>query len=188
MTLVSAPPRFAIRATPIGMFGVAWGEDGILRTWLHGRTDPATRAEILRAFPDGVETEPPGAISEAMKAVAALLGGEKPDLRGATLDMAGVPEFYRRVYGVAREIAPGETMTYGAIAKAMGEEPMQAREVGVALSRNPFAPIVPCHRVVAAGGNLGGYSAPGGTSTKRRLLEIEGAEIVAPAGQQALFD
>ena len=91
------------------------------------------------------------------------------------------------VYQVAQTIPPGETMTYGAIAKALGEEPMRARDVGVALSRNPFAPIVPCHRVVAAGGRLGGYSAPGGTSTKRQLLELEGAAIVAPPEQGVLF-
>jgi methylated-DNA-[protein]-cysteine S-methyltransferase len=102
--------------------------------------------------------------------------------------MAAIPEFDRRVYEVARTIAPGSTMTYGEIAGALGEEPMRARDVGVALSRNPFAPIVPCHRVVAAGGKLGGYSAPGGTATKRRLLEIEGAAVVAPPLQPGLFD
>jgi methylated-DNA-[protein]-cysteine S-methyltransferase len=79
-------------------------------------------------------------------------------------------------------------MTYGEVAKQMGDEPMRARDVGQALSRNPFAPIVPCHRVVAAGGRLGGYSAPGGTATKRRLLELEGADIVAQPQQRGLFD
>jgi len=79
-------------------------------------------------------------------------------------------------------------MTYGEVAKALDEEPMRARDVGVALARNPFAPIVPCHRVVAANGRLGGYSAPGGTATKRRLLELEGAAIVAPPRQAGLFD
>jgi len=102
--------------------------------------------------------------------------------------MTAIPEFDRRVYNVARAIPPGETMNYGAIAQAMGEEPMRARDVGQALARNPFAPIVPCHRVVAAGGQLGGYSAPGGQATKRRLLELEGADIVAAPQQTALFD
>jgi methylated-DNA-[protein]-cysteine S-methyltransferase len=105
--------------------------------------------------------------------------------------MAAIPDFDRRVYEVARTIPPGSTMTYGEIAGALGEEPMRARDVGVALSHNPFAPIVPCHRVVAANGNLGGYSAPGGASTKRRLLELEGAAVVAPPpppAQVGLFD
>jgi methylated-DNA-[protein]-cysteine S-methyltransferase len=101
--------------------------------------------------------------------VVALLGGEPRQISGS-LDMAGIPEFDRRVYDLARGIPPGETMTYGAVAKALGEEPMRARDVGQALARNPFAPIVPCHRIVAANGQLGGYSAPGGATTKRGLL------------------
>jgi methylated-DNA-[protein]-cysteine S-methyltransferase len=101
--------------------------------------------------------------------------------------MAGIPEFDRRVYDLARGIPPGETMTYGAVAKALGEEPMRA--VGQALARNPFAPIVPCHRIVAANGQLGGYSAPGGATTKRGLLELEGAAIIRRQPVQArLFD
>jgi len=64
---------------------------------------------------------------------------------------------------------------------------MRARDVGVALARNLFAPIVPCHRVVAAGGKLGGYSAPGGTETKRRLLQLEGAVIVSEMTHQLVL-
>ena len=179
--------RFAIVPTAIGAFGAAWGEAGILRTWMHDRTPEATRRQIQRAFPDAIEDVPPAAIAAALGDVAGLLAGDRRHLGGA-LDMRDIPEFDRRVYEVARSVPPGETVTYGAIAKALGEEPMRARDVGVALARNPFAPIVPCHRVVAAGGQLGGYSAPGGTSTKRRLLELEGAAIGAPPQQQSLFD
>ena len=180
-------PRYAIAATPLGAFGAVWSDAGIARTWMHDRTADATRRQIQRAFPGAEEAAPPDAINTALAAVAALLAGERrmPDVE---LDMHGIPDFDRRVYEVARTIPPGETMTYGAVAKALGEEPMRARDVGVALSRNPFAPIVPCHRVVAANGQLGGYSAPGGTSTKRRLLELEGAAIVAPPAQAGLFD
>src|SRR5262250_2974216 len=88
--------------------------------------------------------------------------------------MAGVLEFDRRVYEMARTIAPGETLSYGDVATRLGD-PAAAREVGQALGRNPFPVIVPCHRVVAAAGKLGGFSAPGGTATKRRLLAIEAA-------------
>lgn len=179
-------PRFAIVATALGAFGVVWTEAGIARTWMHDRTAEATERQILRAFPDATEGAPRPDVAAAMASVAALLQGEHAAIT-ADLDMRGIPEFDRLVYEVARTIPPGETLTYGAIAKALGEEPMRARDVGVALSRNPFAPIVPCHRVVAAGGRLGGYSAPGGTSTKRRLLELEGAAIVAPPEQGVLF-
>jgi len=182
--------RFAIVATALGAFGAAWTDAGIARTWLHDRTVERTREHIVRELPGAVEAVPPAEVADAMADVAALLAGE-PRVPTASLDLRTVPEFDQRVYALARTILPGETLTYGAVAKAMGEEPMRARDVGVALSRNPFAPIVPCHRIVAANGNLGGYSAPGGVSTKRRLLELEGAAIVAPPpppAQAGLFD
>jgi methylated-DNA-[protein]-cysteine S-methyltransferase len=178
---------FAIVTTDIGAFGVAWTDAGIARTWMHDRTTDGARRQIQRAFPAAQEVIPPPAVAAAMADVVALLSGERRSI-GADLDMRSIPEFDRRVYEVARTIPPGETMTYGAVAKALGAEPMRARDVGVALARNPFAPIVPCHRIVAAGGQLGGYSAPGGAETKRRLLELEGAAIVARPMQAALFD
>jgi methylated-DNA-[protein]-cysteine S-methyltransferase len=179
--------QFAVVPTALGAFGVAWTDAGIARTWMHHPTVETTRSQILRAIPNATEVTPPPAVVAAMADVVAMLAGDARAV-DAELDLAAVTDFDRRVYELARTIPFGETLTYGSIAKAMGEEPMKARDVGVALSRNPFAPIVPCHRVVAANG-LGGYSAPGGVSTKRRLLELEGAAIVAPSPQQAeLFD
>ena len=179
--------QFAIVTTATGPFGAAWSETGIVRTWMHDRTPDATRRQIQRTFPGAVEDDPPTHAASDLADVAALLTGERRRLDGA-LDMRDIPEFDRRVYELTRKVPPGETTTYGAIAKALGEEPIRARDVGQALARNPFAPIVPCHRVVAAGGQLGGYTAPGGAGTKRRLLELEGAAIVAPPPQQGLFD
>jgi len=179
---------WAVAPTALGAIGVVWTERGIVRTWMHAGSLDRARASIRRALPAAVETSPPGHVAAVLAEVADLLQGGQRDLRDAELDMTAIPEFDRRVYNVARAIPPGETMNYGAIAQAMGEEPMRARDVGQALARNPFAPIVPCHRVVAAGGQLGGYSAPGGQATKRRLLELEGADIVAAPQQTALFD
>ncbi len=88
--------------------------------------------------------------------------------------MERVPEFNRRVYAVARAVPPGETITYGEIAERIGERGA-AQAVGQALGRNPFPIVVPCHRVLAADGGLGGFSAHGGVATKRRMLAIEGA-------------
>ena len=155
---------------------------------MHDRTEAQTRQQIRRAFPAADEAPPPATVSAALADVAALLAGEHRSLLDIDLDMRAIPDFDRRVYELARTVAPGETITYGEIARSLGEEPMRARDVGQALARNPFAPIVPCHRVVAAGGQLGGYSAPGGAATKRWLLELEGAAIVAPPEQQGLFD
>ena len=180
--------KSAFAPTPLGAIGVVWSDAGIVATWMHAATVERARAQVRRAYPGAVEADPPAAVRGALDEIAALLAGSPRDLRAVELDVAAVPEFDRRVYDVARTIPPGSTMTYGEIAKALGEEPMRARDVGVALSRNPFAPIVPCHRVVAAGGRLGGYSAPGGAETKRRLLTIEGAAIVAPPVQRGLFD
>jgi methylated-DNA-[protein]-cysteine S-methyltransferase len=187
LDVVMSTLSFAIVPTAIGAFGVAWGEAGIVRTWMHDPTVEATRRQILRAFPGATEAATPVDIAAAMDDVVGLLAGEHR-ISDIELDTRSIPEFDRRVYELARTIPPGETSTYGAVAKALGEEPMRARDVGVALARNPFAPIVPCHRIVAAGGRLGGYSAPGGTSTKRRLLEVEGAAVVAPPTQPGLFD
>ncbi len=105
------------------------------------------------------------------------------DLSNIVLDMHGVPPFHQRVYALARGITPGETLTYGEIALRLGDSGL-ARAVGQALGHNPFAPVVPCHRVLAAGGRAGGFSANGGVDTKLRLLQIERARINGPG----LFD
>jgi methylated-DNA-[protein]-cysteine S-methyltransferase len=186
--MVTTQHGFSAMPTALGAIGVVWGDHGILQTWLHAGTLALARAQIRRTYPRAVESSPPESVAAALAEIAALLEGDPRDLRAAELDMRSVPEFDRRVYEVARTIPPGSTMTYGEVARALGEEPMRARDVGQALARNPFAPIVPCHRIVAAGGKLGGYSAPGGASTKRRLLELEGAAIVAAPVQPGLFD
>jgi methylated-DNA-[protein]-cysteine S-methyltransferase len=80
--------------------------------------------------------------------------------------------FERRVYEIAREVLPGQTTTYGDIARQLGEV-SDSQAVGKALGRNPFAPIVPCHRVVAAGRKLGGFSATGGRALKLKMLAGE---------------
>jgi methylated-DNA-[protein]-cysteine S-methyltransferase len=178
----------AFAPTPLGAIGVVWSDAGIVATWMHAGTLERAREHLRRTYPNAIAAAPPAEIATALEEVASLLAGGTNDFRLVALDMRHVPEFDRRVYEVARTIPPGSTMTYGEIARALGEEPMRARDVGVALARNPFAPIVPCHRVVAANGKLGGYSAPGGTATKRRLLELEGAEIVAPPSQAGFFD
>ncbi|HYD73122.1 MAG TPA: MGMT family protein, partial [Candidatus Binatia bacterium] len=113
----------------------------------------------------------------------ALLAGEKKSLRAIQLDMSRVPAFNARVYETARAIPPGKTRTYGEIARALGDA-SAARAVGQALGRNPFAIVVPCHRVVGANDKLVGFSANGGIATKLRMLQIEGWR----AEEQSLFD
>ena len=115
----------------------------------------------------------------AIDGIVALLNGEPRDLRDITIDDRDTPEFNARVYAIARAIPPGETMTYGQIATLLGD-PLLAREVGVALGQNPTPIVMPCHRVLAANGKPGGFSATGGVATKLRLLSIEGAQPGGP--------
>src|SRR5262245_15595164 len=176
--------EFTLFDTPIGQCGIAWGAKGLVAVQLPERSERATRARILRLVPGVREAPPPPDVQVVLDGIRALLRGQPVDLSGIALDMSRVPDFDRRVYEVARTIPPGATLSYGEIASRLGDSE-GAREVGSALGRNPFAIIVPCHRVVAAGGKLGGFSARGGVTTKLRLLSIEGASL---NGTRSLFD
>jgi|SRR5215217_1454631 len=167
--------------TTLGRCAVGWGPRGILAVELPGRDDQAIRRRIRRAVPAAIETAPPPDVERAIAAIRALLDGEPADLASVVLDMTDVSAFNRRVYEAARTIPPGATLTYGQVADRIGERGA-AQAVGRALGSNPFPIVVPCHRVLAVGGALRGFSAPGGIATKRRMLAIEGA--LAPA----LFD
>lgn len=170
----------ALFDTAIGRCGIAWGPRGVTAVHLPERDD----ATLLSRLPDGhPDAVPPPDVAAAITAIRALLDGEPVDLGGIVLDLDGVPAFQRRVYDIARTIPPGQTVTYGQIAHRMGM-PGAARAVGHALGQNPCAIVVPCHRVLAAGGASGGFSAHGGVATKWRMLTIEGAP---EAPQPTLF-
>jgi O-6-methylguanine DNA methyltransferase len=175
---------FTLFDTSIGRCGIAWSERGIVAVQLPESREPDTRARLLKNHPDATEGAPPPEIQRALDCIVALMAGEEADLSSAVLDMQRVSPFHRRVYEVARTIAPGATISYGEIAKQMGTDG-SARAVGQALGRNPFAIVVPCHRVLAASGKLGGFSANGGIATKLRMLSIEAARA---SGQGALFE
>ena len=167
---------FALFDTAIGRCGVAWGERVVVGVQLPEAGERETRARMLHRFPTAGEAAPPPEVQCVIDRIAALLRGEASDLSAVALDMDGVPEFHRRVYEAARTIPPGKTLSYGDIARRCGA-PGAARAVGQALGRNPFPIVVPCHRVLAAGGKIGGFSAQGGVATKRRMLAIEGAQL-----------
>ena len=172
--------HYALFDTAIGTCGVVWNERGLTGVHLPDGHPARTGASVTRRFPAASPAEPPRDVGQAIDAIVALLRGDKRDLREIALDFAGVPDFNRRVYELARTIAPGRTMTYGDMARRLGA-PGMARAVGQALGQNPWPIVVPCHRVLAADGGMGGFSAPGGVATKRRMLEIEGVEGVRPA-------
>ena len=163
---------FTFFDTPIGRCAIAWGGRGIAGVQLPEARDTATRARLLSRVPDAREAPPPPEVRRALDAIAALFAGEPQDLSAVALDMERVPAFHRRVYETARAIPPGATLSYGEVAARLGA-PGAARAVGQALRRNPFALLVPCHRVLASGAKIGGFSANGGITTKLRLLALE---------------
>jgi methylated-DNA-[protein]-cysteine S-methyltransferase len=171
---------FTLFATAIGSCALIWSARGIAGVQLPESDEAATRRRVLERFPEAREAVPPADIAQTRESIVALLGGENVDLTGVALDMEAVPPFHRRVYEAARTIGLGRTLTYGALARRIGAEGA-ARAVGQALGKNPFPICVPCHRVLAASGKLGGFSAHGGVETKHRLLEIESAAPGAPS-------
>ena len=170
---------FSLFDTAIGRCAIAWGARGIACVQLPEANEQTTHARVLQRFPRAKKAAPPSEVARARDSIIALLRGEPGDLSSVLLDMDPVPPFHRRVYEAARSIPQGVTMTYGDLAARIGAAG-SARAVGQALARNPFAIVVPCHRVVAAGGGIGGFSANGGVLTKSRLLAIEGHEKSTP--------
>lgn len=168
-----------------GFCGIAWNSTGITRLCLPSRSAAAATRMMLRRVRDSVPGIPPQEVAETVATVQRYFRGEKVDFSGVRLALGGQDsEFHKRIYQALRRVGWGQTTTYGALAKELGAGPEAARDVGEAMARNPIPLIVPCHRVLAAGGMVGGFSAPGGTYTKMRMLELEGVRI---ASQQSLF-
>jgi methylated-DNA-[protein]-cysteine S-methyltransferase len=170
ITLEDEPPRYRLIPTAMGWVWYAAGEEGVVKMQL----PVATRAAALReieAF-DGAMREDPKLMPRLAKALESYFAG-KPAAFDVPLDQSRIPEFFQRVYDELRRVPRGVVLTYGELARRAGS-PGAARSVGTALSRNPFPPIVPCHRVVGGNGSVGGFSAPTGLVLKTRMLEIEG--------------
>lgn len=168
---------WAIFPTELGECAIAWGAEGLTGTALpeDGASSDGMAGYLLARYPGIGPADPPGWVDAAIDRIRAVLAGRSDDdLADLPLDQAGVSEFAQQVYRLARAVPPGETTTYGAIAGRLGG-PVVARAVGRALGDNPFPIVVPCHRVTAADGAIGGFSAPGGARTKRRMLLVERA-------------
>ena len=171
---------YTLFETPVGRCAIVWNSVGVVGVQLPEASVAATRRRVTECHPGAVEAEPPASVSQAIDAITRHLAGERPDLSWIRLDMDGLSGFRRKVYEEARSIPAGVTISYGELAERLGQ-PGGARAVGQALGHNPFAVVVPCHRVLAAGGRIGGFSAGGGTDTKRRILGIERTESVGGA-------
>jgi O-6-methylguanine DNA methyltransferase len=173
---------YCLFETPLGSCGIAWSDRGpsarspvVTFLQLPEATTTMTESRIARIAGARLSV-PPAPIAEIIERVRKHLQGHLQDLRDIAVDLNGADLFARQVYEAAREIPPGQTRTYGELAKALGY-PNDAQAVGQALGRNPIALIIPCHRIVAAGGKPGGFSAHGGRAIKARLLGTEGATV-----------
>lgn len=181
--------RYTVFETAGGFCGIAWNDVGITRFQLPTKSEGSTEKLVLRRVPEAERSAPPVRVQETIAAVKRYFAGEAIDFSGVRLDLDDQNDFFRDIYAAARGVGWGRTTTYGTIAKALGKGPEAARDVGQAMAKNPVALIIPCHRVLAAGGKLGGFSAPGGSSSKARMLELEGVNLapLAPAQQSLGF-
>jgi methylated-DNA-[protein]-cysteine S-methyltransferase len=179
--------RYLIFQTATGFCGVTWNNAGIARFQLPTKSADAAERILLRRVPGAEPGTPTPEVAEFVAATKRYFQGEETDFSEFTLDLSGQDEFFTRIYTAVRKIRWGQTTTYGALAKELGAGPEAARDVGQAMAKNPVPLIIPCHRVLAAGGKIGGFSAPGGSATKIRMLELERVHIATPAQRSFSF-
>lgn len=173
--------RHSIFETARGFMGVTWNAVGITTMHLPADSAASARRLLQRKAGDSSAADPTGPIQEAIAAVKRYFNGEAVDFESIQLDLAARSAFDQKVYLTVRRIGWGRTTTYGDVARLIGSGPRAARDVGQAMAHNPVPVIIPCHRVLAAGGKLGGFSAPGGVDTKLHMLELEGIQLTPPA-------
>ena len=186
---------YALFETAIGTCAIAWTEvedsgsaPAVIGFHLPQQNAPLMERQIARSFGARKSDSFPRAIAEVINKARSHFAGRLQDFRAVAVDLRSVGQFEREVYDAARQIPAGETRTYGEIARSIGR-PGAARDVGQALGANPIPLIIPCHRVLAANGKAGGFSAPGGVTTKLKLLRIEGAAIATiPESMSFDFD
>jgi methylated-DNA-[protein]-cysteine S-methyltransferase len=182
-----AAHHYLIFETAGGVCGVAWNNAGITRFQLPTKSAEATERMLLRRAPGAKPGTPAPEVAEAVAAVRRYFEGKETDFSRFGLDLGEQDPFFERVYAAARRIGWGRTTTYGALAKELGAGPEAAHDVGQAMAKNQVALIIPCHRVLAAGGKVGGFSAPGGSAAKIRMLALEGVQVEAARPAQQSF-
>ena len=179
--------HYQLFETAAGVAAIGWKSTGITSFRLPAPTATEAERAIFRRLSDAVCSEPPAEIATVIDAAIRYFEGERIEFFDVPVDLGEQPPFFAQVYALVRKLGWGETTTYGAVARALDAGPAHARAVGQAMATNPVPLIVPCHRVMAAGGKIGGFSAPGGSTSKARMLELEGVPVAAAPVQQG-FD
>lgn len=164
--------------TDLGWMGVAWSTEGLIHVRM-GYPSSSKAKEALKAAADAA---PPPTIADLMARLQAFAAGAVDDFRDVPVAPLWNTPFQRDVVTALRTVGYGQTTSYAELAHRAGR-PGAARAVGQVMASNPVPLVVPCHRVLASGGGLGGFSAPSGTSLKQRLLDLEaeGLSTVAAA-------
>jgi methylated-DNA-[protein]-cysteine S-methyltransferase len=162
--------------TALGACGIAWSELGVTRMQLPERNRRRTASRLQMRSGTRRSSEPPPNVARTIADLQRYFLGDRVDFAQVALDLTGVSAFYRAIYDMARALDWGTIATYGDLARGVGS-PGAARAVGQAMGGNPVPIIVPCHRVLAAGRKIGGFSAYGGAVTKERLLALEGVHL-----------
>jgi methylated-DNA-[protein]-cysteine S-methyltransferase len=179
--------HYHVFETDRGFCGIAWSSVGITRFQLLTKSAKAAERNLLRRLAGAETGTPTPEAAEAIAAAQRYFQGKETDFSGFKLDLSEQGAFFAQIYTAARRVGWGHTTTYGALAKEVGAGPQAARDVGYAMARNPVALIIPCHRVLAAGGKIGGFSAPGGSATKIHMLELEGVHVRSAQPAQQSF-
>ena len=180
-------PRYRLFETAHGAAAIAWDADGVISFRLPASSSEATERALLRHLPNAIPGEPPPEVAETIAAARRYFDGEEMDFSNVPLNLGAQQPFFTRVYERVRQLGWGQTTTYGAVARELGAGPEAARAVGQAMASNPIPLIIPCHRVLAAGGKVGGFSAPGGSTSKLKMLAIEGVDMSPPEPAQKAF-
>jgi methylated-DNA-[protein]-cysteine S-methyltransferase len=175
-TETSRREHYHLFGTRLGKCGIAWSERGVTRLQLPERTPGATERRLTARSASCGAGVPPAPAREAIDMLERYFAGARVDFAPIALDLSGVGPFYVKIYDAARSLGWGQTATYGDLARQAGSAGA-ARAVGQAMGHNPVPIIIPCHRVLAAGRKIGGFSAFGGAITKERLLALEGVHL-----------
>jgi methylated-DNA-[protein]-cysteine S-methyltransferase len=179
--------NYHVFETALGFCAVAWSNAGVARFQLPAKSAEAAERLIRRRAFDAAPGAPPEEVAQVVSAAKRYFDGEETDFSHVRLDLGDEDAFFSRIYTALRRVGWGRTTTYGALAKEVGAGREAARDVGEAMAKNPTPLIIPCHRVLAAGGKIGGFSAPGGSRTKTRMLELEGVRVQPPEAVQQSF-
>lgn len=183
----TASPGHLVFETAMGFMGIGWSASGLTRLCLPQSSRSAVENRLQRlGFTDSGQSDRPAWVSSAVDAIKAYAAGETVDFSNVPVDLAGIDEFRIAIYDAARKLKFGETTTYGELAKRAGHAGLP-RETGAALGANPVPLVIPCHRITAAGGKIGGFSAPGGSATKEKMLALEGVHVGPPPATQQSF-